>query len=293
VNTVLARTFLEVVESGSFLAAAERLIVTQSTVSMRIKALEEEVGRQLFVRGKSGTEPTAAGHQLRPYVELLLNAWERARQEIALPTGIETVLAIGAEGHLWDSFLISWLSEFRSSHTQIAVRAETGEAAWLMRQLSESLLDIVVTYAPSARSGVVVEPLYDEKLVLVAHIPRGVERWRADYIYTDWGFDFREAHTRAYPGVNRPMLTGNLGALTVRLILDGGGSGYFPIGAVREHLARKALFLVSGAPVFERRVYCVFARQRKARRLVPEVIEHLRASGRRAADCEMPGPPSS
>jgi len=287
-NTVLARTFIEVVESGSFLAAAERLNVTQSTVSMRIKALEEEVGRQLFVRGKSGTEPTAAGHQFRPYIELLLNAWERARQEIALPTGIEAVLSIGAEGHLWDSFLIRWLSGFRGSHTHVAVRAETGEAAWLTKQLAESLLDIVVTYTPNARSGVVIEPLYDEKLVLVSHVPRGVERWRPDYIYTDWGSDFREAHTRAYPGVNRPILTGNLGALTVRLIIEGGGSGYFPIGAVREHLARKTLFLVSGAPVFERRVYCVFARQREARNLLPAVIEDLLVFGRRAAQYDAP-----
>ena len=48
-----ARTFLEIVSSGSFLRAAERLNVTQTTVSARIRTLEEELGRPLFIRSKT------------------------------------------------------------------------------------------------------------------------------------------------------------------------------------------------------------------------------------------------
>ena len=64
-NIDLARTFLEIAETGNFNKAAERLDVTQSTVSMRIKALEDEIGRPLFTRSKTGTELTPAGHQFR------------------------------------------------------------------------------------------------------------------------------------------------------------------------------------------------------------------------------------
>ena len=53
----LARTFLEVIDAGSFLGAAARLHVTQSTVSARIRTLEERMGRRLFVRNKAGTVP--------------------------------------------------------------------------------------------------------------------------------------------------------------------------------------------------------------------------------------------
>jgi LysR family transcriptional regulator, flagellar master operon regulator len=48
-----ARTFLEIVHSGSFLRAADRLHVTQTTVSARIRTLEEELGRQLFIRNRN------------------------------------------------------------------------------------------------------------------------------------------------------------------------------------------------------------------------------------------------
>ncbi|MEI9401657.1 LysR family transcriptional regulator [Mesorhizobium argentiipisi] len=49
-----ARTFLEIVHSGSFLKAADRLHVTQTTVSARIRTLEEELGRRLFIRNRNG-----------------------------------------------------------------------------------------------------------------------------------------------------------------------------------------------------------------------------------------------
>ncbi len=57
----LARTFLEIVETGNFIGASKRLNVTQSTISMRIRSLEETLGRSLFVRGRSSVTLTAAG----------------------------------------------------------------------------------------------------------------------------------------------------------------------------------------------------------------------------------------
>ena len=55
-----ARTFLEIVHTGSFLKAADRLHVTQTTVSARIRTLEEELGRRLFDRNRNGATLTAA-----------------------------------------------------------------------------------------------------------------------------------------------------------------------------------------------------------------------------------------
>ena len=62
-DTELARTFLEIVSTGSFVHAAERLHVGQTTVSARIRLLEERLGRQLFVRNRNGATLTPAGEQ--------------------------------------------------------------------------------------------------------------------------------------------------------------------------------------------------------------------------------------
>jgi hypothetical protein len=55
------RTFLEVAATANFNRAAERLNVSQSTVSARIRALEQQLDRRLLVRARSGAELTAAG----------------------------------------------------------------------------------------------------------------------------------------------------------------------------------------------------------------------------------------
>ena len=60
-DTELARTFLTVVTAGNFIAAAERLHVSQSTVSTRIHTLEEQLGCTLFVRNKAGATLTLGG----------------------------------------------------------------------------------------------------------------------------------------------------------------------------------------------------------------------------------------
>jgi DNA-binding transcriptional LysR family regulator len=59
-DTELARTFLAVVSAGNFVAAAERLHVSQSTVSTRIHTLEEQLRCTLFVRNKAGATLTPA-----------------------------------------------------------------------------------------------------------------------------------------------------------------------------------------------------------------------------------------
>ena len=54
----LARTFVEIVSTGSFIKAADRLHVAQTTVSARVRFLEEQLGRPLFVRNKAGASLT-------------------------------------------------------------------------------------------------------------------------------------------------------------------------------------------------------------------------------------------
>jgi DNA-binding transcriptional LysR family regulator len=82
-ETELARTFLAVIAAGNFISAAERLHVTQSTVSARIHTLEEQLGCSLFVRNKAGTRLTAAGRQFQKHAAIrkLVNSLRRDAHE--------------------------------------------------------------------------------------------------------------------------------------------------------------------------------------------------------------------
>ncbi|MBC7732186.1 MAG: LysR family transcriptional regulator, partial [Bacteriovorax sp.] len=82
-DITLARTFLEIVSSRSFVQAADRLHITQTAVSARVKTLEEELGRKLFVRNRAGASLTPAGELFIRHALALVQVWERARQQVS------------------------------------------------------------------------------------------------------------------------------------------------------------------------------------------------------------------
>jgi DNA-binding transcriptional LysR family regulator len=119
----LARTFLAIVEAGSFVRAAERLNVTQTTVSARVRSLEDQLRRPVFVRNKSGASLTAAGEEFLRFAPTLVQVWERARHEVAIPAGRRAVLAVGGELSLWNPLLLAWMVWMRKNAADVALRA--------------------------------------------------------------------------------------------------------------------------------------------------------------------------
>jgi DNA-binding transcriptional LysR family regulator len=258
-DITLARTFLEIVAAGNFIRAAERLHVTQTAVSVRVQTLEELLGRKLFVRNKRGASLTPPGEQFLRYAPLLIQIWERARHQVAVPPGLHAVVAVGAELSLWNPFLLEWLLWMRRSAPQLALRTQVGLAEGLMNQVSEGILDIAVLYAPQHRAGLKVELLMKEKLVLVTTARRKGASRSADYVYVDWGPEFAAHHNLSYPDLANPGTYVGLGPLGLQYILKAGGSGYFRLHAVTPYLRSRKLSLVRGAPEFLYPAYAVYS----------------------------------
>ena len=128
----LARTFLAIVKTQSFIRAAEQLNVSQTTVSARVRSLEEKLGRVLFVRNKSGASLTPAGEQFLRYAPTFVQLWERARHQVAVPSGHRAVLAIGGELILWHPWMLEWLHWMRRAAPEIAIRVQVDlpEFSW-------------------------------------------------------------------------------------------------------------------------------------------------------------------
>ena len=81
----LLRSFVSVVDAGSFTRAGERVHRTQSTVSQQIKRLEDELGRPLLNRTGKQVAPTEHGERLLSYARRLLALAEEARDVLARP----------------------------------------------------------------------------------------------------------------------------------------------------------------------------------------------------------------
>jgi DNA-binding transcriptional LysR family regulator len=257
-ETELARTFLTVVTAGNFISAAERLHVTQSTISARIHTLEEQLGCRLFVRNKAGTALTPAGRQFQKHATSLVRTVELARQDVGIPMGYRAVLAVGGRIGLWESLLLRWLPLMREMAPDVSLRAEIGFEEDLMQRLIEGRIDIGVMYTPQSRPGLRVELLIEERLVFVSSSPTSEPKPGNGYVYIDWGPEFFAKHSVSFPDFISPGLTANIGWLGLQHILENGGSGYFPIRLVRSHLENGSLHLVRGAPEFRHPAYVVY-----------------------------------
>lgn len=279
----LARTFLAVVETGSFVEAARRVFVTQSTVSMRIKTLETHLGKTLFDRSKAGAALTPAGAQFHKHALAMVRVWEQARLEVALPEGYRASLTVGGQYSLWDGFLLAWVGRMRAKAPEIALRTQMGFSSTLMQHLVEGALDIGVMYTPQSRPGFEVEMLFEEELVLVSSEPRPSARPSGRYVYVDWGPEFQADHSLNFPDISTPGLYMELGSLSLTYLLENRASGYFPRRLVEPHLAAGRLKLASRAPVFHYPAYVVYPAAGE-----PEVLELALRTMRRLAERAAP-----
>lgn len=255
----LARTFLEIVSCHSFAQAAERLHVTQTAISARVKTLEELLGRTLFVRNRAGASLTSAGEQFVRHAMTMVQVWERARQQMAVPPGRRALVTVGCEISLWDPLMLDWLLGMRDSAPDLALRTEVGVAEDLLERVANGTLDIVVAYAPRQRPGLRIELLIEEKLVLVTTAPGSQAPQMADYVYVDWGSEFAAQHSLAFPELSSVGVSSSLGPLGLGYLLAVGGAGYFRQNVVRNHLKEGRLHRVAGAPEFLYPAYAVYA----------------------------------
>ncbi len=257
-NLTFLQTFLTVLETGNLNKAAERLNVTQSTVTARLDALEESLGCQLLLRSRKGARMTRAGFELRPHAELLVHGWAQARKAINLPQGYSGLFSFACEFDLWHEAGRRWLYAVRAAHPRLAMEARPGRRTEIAAWLGTGITDAAMTHEPISAPGLASRLCLRQEIVQVT--TRGGRGGASDpdYVYVDLGTDFRRQHASAFPNAKTASLTFSVSAWALEHILAHGGSAYLPRDMAEPHLATGALRLVEGAPVFVRALYLVW-----------------------------------
>ncbi len=257
-DITLLKTFLEVAATGSFVAASERLYVTQSAVSLRIQRLEDSLGKSMFTRSKAGAELTNAGREFERYALSMIRVWEEARQQVAIPEGFTRSLTIGAQYSLWPRLGFRWIDGLRDAMPDLNIRAELGMQDRLTRFLTEGIMHVGLLYMPQIRPGLVAEEIMAEELVLVATWPNPTMDMAGRYVFIDWGPEFVGAHALALPNLTNPGLTFSLGAMAAEYIVNRQAAGYLPARYVKKYLDSGQMHLVPDAPRFPYPVWAVW-----------------------------------
>lgn len=160
--------FRTVAEQLSFRKAAEELYLTQPAVSLQIKALEEDLGVQLFDRTGSRIALTAAGKTLLRYAEQVNALLVRAEHEVSALSGEHAGhLALGASTTIAQYVLPRLLSEFRGEHPRVQPTLISGNTERIVAAVVQQQIALGFIEGPAHSRDVKTEPFLVDELVLI------------------------------------------------------------------------------------------------------------------------------
>ena len=142
-DIVLLRTFVAVVKAKGFTRAAGFVNLSQSTVSLHIKRLEEQVGRRLFDRTGSKLTLTSDGDILLSYAQRILALEEEVKTRLGHPAP-EGLVRFGAPEYFDPGTLASLLAQFNSRYPAIDLEIHMGIGTDIAALYGRGLLDVAI-----------------------------------------------------------------------------------------------------------------------------------------------------
>ena len=280
-NIDAINTFLLLTETGNFSRVAEKSNLTQSTVSARIKTLEDTLDTQLFERTPSGVLLTDAGQKFYKHAVSMSQSWQESRQEITRVSNPKKTIGLGLHMTMWRRFMPDWLIWMEKQHPEFALRVEADYSERLADYISQGILDLAITHMPSGLPGLIVQPFMEDELVMVSRNLLDIGSCKPEaYIFVDWSYGYREEHKEKLPEFVRSKINIGLSEIALEHLYVSDCYSYMPRAYIAEDLSLKRLYIVKDAPILSRPSYLVFARSSINSDVVEMAVAGLRASNR-------------
>lgn len=141
------RMFTTVAETGTISAASERLLLSQTAVSLALSQLEAALGAELLIRRRAhGVTLTTTGQTVLELARVVLAQADDLYAEIAGGGEVVGVVAVGCYPSLGPSLVPALVQGFVHAHPRAQPMLEEGPQEMLERDLLSGGLDVVITY---------------------------------------------------------------------------------------------------------------------------------------------------
>lgn len=271
----LLLTYLDVLETRNFNRTADRLNITQSTVSARIRQLEDDLGARLFERGRGGAEPTAAGRHFETHCRSLIAAWMLARREVSAGgTPQSRKLRASVQFTLARTILFPWMQEMRQQYPKLDLYLEANFSQQIQRDIVSGETDVGLVFAPQLFPDVQVTELGKTDFVMLstdAETLSGLD-WNR-YVRVAYTSFFERQHDDLFPRQSGVMTSVGSDNLAIQILKAQGGTAYLPrlaIEALRQDIP--GLSLVADAPVIPLHVYSITHIRKKSDPLIMRAL---------------------
>lgn len=255
------RYIVALAQDGNFSRAAERCSVSQPTLSVAIARLEDELGVQLFERGKGFVSPSAVGFRVIEQARLALGEAEKVRQ-IALQgrDQLDGPLRLGVIHTIGPYLLPQLIHALKEVAPHMPLAIEENMTANLADMLRDNEVDVLIIALPLDIPGVLTRAIYDESFKVV--VPRG-HPWEGkasiapeevagdEILLLKAGNCFRDQVLGACPQVSSPETDVRLGHSigTIRcMVASGLGVSVLPDGALQYPYSNDLISVVPFTP---------------------------------------------
>lgn len=230
-NLQIISAFLAIVRTGTISKAADELYLTQSAVSHRLKALEEEFGATLVVRhqGRQSVTLTRKGEEFIPIAERWLallkdtNRLARSKERHYLAIASVDSLNIYLFPPLYRQLM-------HCSEMDLSLRIRTHQSNEIYTLLDKQEIDVGFVLRPLLLRNIKTQAVLHEKMVLIKRCEGAgcteigsisvSELDPAKEFYIDWSPSFHSWHEHWWPAVARPELHVDTAALILQLMED-------------------------------------------------------------------------
>jgi len=278
-NRLLLLTYMDVLETRNFNRTAERLNITQSTVSARIRQLEDELDVRLFERGRGGAAPTAAGRRFETHCRSFLAAWTMARRDLSTGNGTRRPnLRLQVQFSIAKPMLVEWAQAIREQEPLTNIYLESNFSEQIQRDILSGGSDLGIVYSPQTYPDISMTEIGVEYFVLLStdSVTYDTLDWRR-YIKVAYTSYFEHQHDALFPEMAQSPTTLGSEDLAAHFLRNEGGAAYMPSHAVPMLVQTvPGLVQVQGAPVIPQPVYSIVHSRKRHDRLTNMALAAFR-----------------
>jgi LysR family transcriptional regulator, flagellar master operon regulator len=264
----LIDTFLDLVETRSFNRTADRLGVTQSTVSGRVKTLELALGAPLFRRSRAGTDLTTEGLRFETHARMLRQEWTAARRAVTPAGEAALTLRLGIQNDLAAAALGTLVAAFRQALPQTAFYIEPDYSTQMCTDLISGALDFAVMFTPKPHPDLHFTSVGEIAYRMISSDATTRARINPQtMIFAHFSPAFERTHRMLLPELSEAPLSVGQSTAVSALLLAMGGSGYVMRDAADSLIATGRFRLIADAPVITQPIYAAMHLKNRTARL--------------------------
>lgn len=166
-DTTTLRTFIMLAQIKNFTKTAQQLFVAQSTVTNRIRDLENELGVELFIRDHKQVDLTPSGQKFLDYAQQFVNLELTALQDIQTSPKYTKKIHIGTTNTIYECHLQKRIRRYLETKPSISLSVTISHTTDMLHKLQDGTLDAIFSFSSFLRDGYLCRPYRTDTLVLV------------------------------------------------------------------------------------------------------------------------------